>query len=52
VRTKHKSAVLAKQQLDRERTEAFHDARALAIEMGAALLKGPPFGPSVYGATL
>jgi hypothetical protein len=33
VRTKHKSAVLAKQQLDRERTEAFHDARALAIEI-------------------
>jgi hypothetical protein len=33
VRTKHKFAVLAKQQLDRERTEAFHDARALAIEI-------------------
>lgn len=33
MRTKQKAAVLAKQQLDRERTEAFHDARALAIEI-------------------
>ena len=51
MRTKHKSAVLAKQQLDRECTEAFHDARALAIE----LARGEPsarFDPMKAGVVL
>jgi hypothetical protein len=51
VRTKHKAAVLAKQQLDRECTEAFHDARALAIE----LARGEPsarFDPMKAGVVL
>jgi hypothetical protein len=51
VRTKHKSSVLAKQQLDRERTEAFHDARALALE----LARGVPFArfdPMTAGVVL
>ena len=33
MRTKHKAAVRIHQQLARERTEAFHDARALAIDL-------------------
>jgi hypothetical protein len=34
VRTKQKAAVLVEQRLARERTEAYHDARSLAIELG------------------
>jgi hypothetical protein len=33
VRTKQKAAVLAEQRLARDRTEAHHDARALALEL-------------------
>ena len=33
MRTKQKAAVLVEQQLARDRTEAYHDARALAIEL-------------------
>jgi hypothetical protein len=51
VRTKHKSAVLAKQQLDRERTEAFHDARALAIEIARGELSAR-FDPMTAGVVL
>ena len=51
MRTKHKAAVLAEHQLARERTEAFHDARALAIE----LARGEPsarFDPMMAGVVL
>jgi hypothetical protein len=33
VRTKQKAALLVEQRLVRDRTEAYHDARALAIEL-------------------
>jgi hypothetical protein len=33
MRSKHKAAVLAEQRLARDRAEAFHDARALVIEL-------------------
>jgi hypothetical protein len=51
VRTRQKSAVLAEQRLDRERTEAYHDARALAIEIA----RGEPsvrFDPMKEGVVL
>jgi len=41
VRTKQKAAVLASHRLARDRTEAYHDARALAIE----LARGEPSTP-------
>lgn len=34
MRTKQKTAVLVEQRLARDRTEAYQDARALAIELG------------------
>jgi len=41
VRTKQKAALLVEQRLVRDRTEAYHDARALAIE----LARGEPSTP-------
>jgi hypothetical protein len=37
VRKKQKAAVLVEQRLARDRTEAYHDARALAIELARAV---------------
>jgi hypothetical protein len=51
VRTKHKSAVLAKQRLARDRTEAFHDARALAIELARGKASAR-FDPMTAGVVL
>ena len=51
MRTKHKDAVLAKQQLDRECTEAFHDARALAIELARGKASAR-FDPMTAGVVL
>jgi hypothetical protein len=51
VRSKHKAAVLAEKQVERERSEAFHDARALAIEVA----RGEPstcFDPMTAGVVL
>jgi len=51
VRTKQKAAVLVEQRLARDRTEAHHDARALAIE----LARGVPstrFDPMTAGVVL
>jgi hypothetical protein len=51
VRTKRKAAMLVEQRLARDRTEAHHDARALAIE----LVHGVPsirFDPMVAGVVL
>jgi hypothetical protein len=51
VRRKQKAAVLFEQQLARDRTEAYHDARALAIE----LARGVPsarFDPMTAGVVL
>jgi hypothetical protein len=51
VRTKRKAAMLVEQRLARDRTEAYHDARALAIE----LVHGVPsarFDPMVAGVVL
>jgi hypothetical protein len=51
VRTKHKAEVLAERRLARDRTEAFHDARALAIELAC----GEPsarFDPMTAGVVL
>lgn len=51
MRTKLKAAVLAEQQITRERSDAFHDARALAIELG----RGEPsarFDPMEAGVVL
>ena len=50
MKTKHNAAVLVEQRLARERTEAYHDARALAIELG----RGEPtarFDPMTAGVT-
>jgi hypothetical protein len=51
VRTKQKAALLVAQRLARDRTEAYHDARALAIE----LARGVPsarFDPMTAGVVL
>ena len=51
MRTKHRAAVLVEQQLARDRNEAYHDARALAIE----LARGVPstrFDPMTAGVVL
>ena len=51
MRTKQKAAVLVQQRLARDRTEAYHDARALAIE----LARGEPsarFDPMRAGVVL
>lgn len=51
MRTKQKVAVLVEQRLARDRTEAYHDARALAIE----LARGEPaarFDPMTAGVVL
>jgi len=51
VRTKRKAAMLVEQRLARDRTEAHHDARALAIE----LARGVPatrFDPMTAGVVL
>jgi hypothetical protein len=51
VRTKQKAAILVAQRLARDRTEAYHDARALAIE----LARGVPsarFEPMTAGVVL
>ena len=51
MRTKHNAVVLAEQKIARERTEAFHDARALAIEVA----RGEPstcFDPMTAGVVL
>jgi hypothetical protein len=51
VKTKKKAAVLAEQRLTSDRTAAFHDARALALELA---LGGPPtrFDPMKAGVVL
>jgi hypothetical protein len=51
VRTKQKAAVLVEQRMGRDRTEAYHDARALALE----LARGVPsarFDPMREGVVL
>jgi hypothetical protein len=51
VRAKQKAAVLVEQRLARDRTDAYHDARALAIE----LARGEPsarFDPMASGVAL
>lgn len=51
MRTKRKAAMLVEQRLVRDRTEAYHDARALAIE----LARGVPstrFDPMTAGVVL
>ena len=51
MRTKRKAAMLVEQRLARERTEAYHDARALAIEFA----RGEPatcFDPMTAGVVL
>ena len=51
MRTKHKAAALLQQRLARDRTEAYHDARALVIE----LARGEPsarFDPMAAGVVL
>ena len=51
MRTKRKAAMLVEQRLVRDRTEAYHDARALAIE----LARGVPstrFNPMTAGVVL
>ena len=51
MRTKQRAAVLVEQRLSRDRTEAYHDARALAIE----LAHGEPsvhFNPMTAGVVL
>ena len=51
MRTKQGAAVLVEQRLSRERTEAYHDARALALE----LARGEPltgFDPMTAGVVL
>lgn len=51
MRSKHRAAVLAEQRLAHDRTEAFHDARALAIEIA----RGEPsarFDPMTAGVVL
>ena len=51
MRTKQKAALLVEQRLVRDRTEAYHDARALAIE----LARGEPstaFDPMAAGVVL
>jgi hypothetical protein len=49
VRTKQKAAVLLEQRLARDRTEAYHDARALAIELarGVPSARFDPMGAGV-----
>ena len=49
--TKHKAARLAEQQLVRERTEAYHDARALALEFASGEAS-TYFDPMVAGVVL
>ena len=51
MRTKRKSSVLVEQRLARDRAEAYHDARALAIELARG---GPatPFDPMAAGVVL
>lgn len=51
MRTRQKTAVLVEQRLARDRTEAYHDARALAVE----LARGEPsarFDPMKAGVVL
>lgn len=51
MRTKQKAALVAEQRLARDRTEAYHDARALAIEFA----HGKPstrFDPMTAGVVL
>jgi hypothetical protein len=51
VRTKQKAALLVEQRLARDRTEAYHDARALAIELARGV-SSPPFDAMTAGVVL
>ena len=51
MRTKQKAAVLVEQRLARDRTEAYHDARALAIEL-ACVEPSVRFDPMRAGVVL
>jgi len=51
VRTKQKAALLVEQRLVRDRTEAYHDARALAIEFARGE-PSTPFDPMAAGVVL
>jgi hypothetical protein len=51
VRTKQKAALLVEQRLVRDRTEAYHDARALAIELARGE-PSTPFDPMAAGVVL
>ena len=51
MRTKQKAALLVEQRLVRDRTEAYHDARALAIELACGE-PSTPFDPMAAGVVL
>ena len=51
MRTKQKAALLVEQRLVRDRTEAYHDARALAIELARGE-PSTPFDPMAAGVVL
>lgn len=51
MRTKQKAAVLVEQRLARDRVEAYHDARALAIELARGE-PSTPFDPMAAGVVL
>lgn len=51
MRTKQKTALLVEQRLVRDRTEAYHDARALAIELARGE-PSTPFDPMAAGVVL
>lgn len=51
MRTKRKAALLVARRLDRDRTEAHHDARALAIEIARGV-PSAPFDPMTAGVVL
>ena len=51
MRTKQKTALLVEQRLARDRTEAYHDARALAIELARGE-PSTPFDPMAAGVVL
>ena len=51
MRTKQKAVLLAEQRLVRDRTEAYHDARALAIELARGE-PSTPFDPMAAGVVL
>ena len=51
MRTKYGDAVLAEQRLSRDRTEAYHDARALALELACGV-PSTRFDPMAAGVVL